>query len=220
MRNLPRRRVVLPRREPITLQSQVVTCIGFELHGFGMVAWIVSLILYLHGAVAASTAHQIAESIDAAAEARPLYRGDFAVERTIAELVAIAHREGHFEINAIGSDGFGESYGLYQIHETNLKRLGITREEALSDPKAQTEAALTLLRESHRVCHNVPLEEQLAHYASGRGRCDIPEAVADSRNRMQLALRLFARRPRWIERHEHLTKRCQDRTVDTAKNPE
>ena len=179
-----------------------------------MIAWIVTLLVHLQASIDVSSAERIAEAINHQAQISPLYSGDFAVEKTIVELVALAARESRFVVDAVGYDGFGESYGLYQIHETNLKRLQITRDEALHDADRQTFAALILLRESHRVCRASPLEEQLAHYASGRGRCDLPEALADSRNRMRLALHLLRRRPRWIERREHILKRSQERIVD------
>ena len=139
----------------------------------------------------------IAQAIDVAAHESPLYVTDEredGVARTVVELVAVATRESHLRPDAIGSDYAGFSYGLFQLHETNFLRLHLTWREAIA-PLAGTRAALVLLAESHRVCRGRPIEEQLSEYASGRGRCDTPEGLRDSRNRMALARSLLARRP-------------------------
>lgn len=142
---------------------------------------------------------EIATAIDVAAHEAALYPGEDGVARTVAELVAVAARESHLRPGAAASDWAGFSYGLYQIHETNFASLGITWVDATT-PLPASRAALKLLAESHRVCRALPLEDQLSDYASGMGRCDVPEALRASRNRMTLAAWLLARQPvRWVD---------------------
>ena len=137
---------------------------------------------------------EIATAIETAASARPLYSSDDGPQRTVAELVALAARESHLVVQAVGYDDYGRSFGLFQVHETNFDRLGVMAEET-SDPMEAVSMALTLLAESHRVCRARPSEEQLSEYASGMGRCDTPEGIRDSRNRMHLASWLLKTRP-------------------------
>jgi soluble lytic murein transglycosylase-like protein len=147
---------------------------------------------------------RVAEAVDAVAHARPLFSGEDGVTRTAALLVAIAAREGHFDPAAKSEDAYGEASGLAQIHQSNLKRpmlreLGVTPENIL-DPTMNLTAAAALLEESLRVCRGRPREERLALYAGGRGHCDIPEAVGDSKNRIALADYLLrSERVFWVE---------------------
>jgi hypothetical protein len=141
---------------------------------------------------------EIARAFDVAAHEAPLYATDDGVERTVRELVALATRESHLRPDAMGADWAGFSFGLFQIHETNFPRLGITWHEAIS-PLASARIALKLLAESHRVCRARPLAEQLGHYASGGPTCDVPEGLAASRNRMALAERLARVRVFWMD---------------------
>lgn len=154
---------------------------------------------------------EIADAIDEAAHESPLYATDDGVERTVAELVAIAVRESHLRPYAVGVDWAGFSYGLFQIHETNFARLGIDWKDAMT-PGAAARAALVLLAESHRVCRERPLEEQLAHYASGGPTCDVPAGLAASRNRMALAGRLARARTvaHWVEHAVSVSKHLGD----------
>jgi hypothetical protein len=174
-----------------------------------MEAWILALIALCAPHDASPDAFpEIAHAIDVASHEAPLYAEDDGVERTAAELVALAAREGHMRADAMAMDWAGFSFGLYQLHSTNFRRLGITWREA-DTPLEATRAALVLLAESHRVCHRRPLAEQLAHYASGGPSCDVPEGLTASRNRMALAAYLLRARPAfWV-----------DASRDMAKNP-
>lgn len=180
-----------------------------------MYPWILAL-LVLAAPPDASRADfpEIAQAIDVAAHESPLYVTEdppVGVARTVAELVAVATRESHLRPDAIGSDYAGFSYGLFQVHETNFSRLHLTWRQAIT-PLDATRAALVLLAESHRICRGRPIEEQLSEYASGRGRCDTPEGLRDSRNRMALARSLLARRPPyWTDTSRDQSRRAPGR---------
>lgn len=165
-----------------------------------MVAWILSMMLLCAPAgVNTSRFWEVAEAIDVASHETPLYQTDDGVERTAAELVALAYYESRFDPMAVASDWAGFSWGLFQEHETNFPRLGITWRDAVT-PLPAARAALVLLAESHRICRGRPLEEQLSEYASGRGTCSTPEGLRDSRVRMRLAASLLRRQPAyWVD---------------------
>lgn len=134
---------------------------------------------------------RVVEAIDVASSTRPLYAGESGPTKTAALLVAILSRESRFEFDAVGRDDLGESYGLGQIHESNLRRLRLTREMAL-EPLPNLLGTLTLIQESFRACRGSPEFDRLAMYAAGRGRCFDPWAIRDSRYKSQLAKRLAA----------------------------
>lgn len=166
-----------------------------------MVPWILSLLMLLaQPDTDVSTLPETAQAIDIAAHEHPLHEDP---AETAAILVAIARYESRFNPRAVGYDGYGESWGLYQIHETNLKRLGLRDYAEVCDPVEGSRAAIVLIDESFRVCRrNQPLE-RLAMYASGRAQCAVPDGVQASRVRMRLARELLERHPpRWVEREE------------------
>lgn len=109
-------------------------------------------------------------------------------------LVALAARESRFDPHALGHDEFGHSWGLYQHHETNFPRAGLTP-ELIVDPLVATITAAWMIEQSRAVCRHHPREEQLGWYASGGPTCDVPEGLEASRNRMRLADQLLRERP-------------------------
>jgi hypothetical protein len=163
--------------------------------------WILSLMVILQpSAPWKATYEGTARAIDDVAHAEPAYAGDDGPERTAALLVSIAWYESRFDPRAVLEDADGASLGLFQVHDSNLHRLRIVHPDALEDPRASARAALFLIRESFRVCGKRPADELLAMYASGRGRCDVPEGVRASRRRMRLAATMLRERaPYWTE---------------------
>lgn len=115
-------------------------------------------------------------------------------EDIVYELVSLGAREGHFDPRAVGHDSYGESYGLFQIHASNLAGLGVSK-EMLFDPYVASLIAIDMLRMSHRVCAARPRADRLGWYASGGPTCDVPAGLRASRNRMALADRLRAACP-------------------------
>jgi hypothetical protein len=95
------------------------------------------------------------------------------------------------------------SVGLFQVHDSNARRLGLQGSDLfgqLFDPVTNARAAMVLLAESVRLCGKYPLEDQLAEYAVGRAICDAPAGLRDSRAKTKLAARLLRQRPvRWLE---------------------
>jgi hypothetical protein len=119
-----------------------------------------------------------------------------------ADLVALAARESHFIPGAVGRDAFGESYGLFQLHQSNLRSAA----GALDPWTAAQEAALYAL-ESRRVCAGRPSGDRFGWYASGGNGCDNAGGLAASRNRAALADRLLrAYSPWWSPAVDHRPK--------------
>ena len=159
-------------------------------------AWIFSLMVLLQPAAPwRGTYERTARAIDDAAHEAPLYPGEDGVERTAALLVAVAWRESRFDPMARATDCCGESLGLFQVHGTNARRLGLMGVSELFDPLTNARAALALLAESLRICAKSLPDERLAEYASGLALCDVPEAVRDSRAKTRIAARLLREHP-------------------------
>jgi hypothetical protein len=133
---------------------------------------------------------EVASAIEYAAGGSPILA---------SELVALAARESRFDPEAVGYDAFGESYGLFQIHETNLppkcECCTLQAWKVVFVPWAAALIAVKMVEKSHEVCSRRPYEEQLGWYASGGPGCSVPEGLAASRNRMRLAEWLLAKRP-------------------------
>ena len=164
-----------------------------------MAFWILSLMHFLvPHAPYAETFAATAAAIDKVAHEDPLYDDDDGVVRTAAELVSLAFHESVFDPRAV--DPEGQSFGLAQVHVSNLQNLGIARREDLFDPETNLRAALKLMRISHRLCRGHPGDESLANYASGGPTCTVPAGLVASRRRMKLAGALLRRHPpRWID---------------------
>lgn len=164
-----------------------------------MTPWILSLILFLvPRAPFAATFQKTAESIDRVAHEAPLYPGEDGVERTAAELVAVAFFESHFDPKAtfVEKDG-STSTGLLQINSSNERWLGVNTTD-LEDPETNLRAAVKLMKGSHRACRGRPWAEQLALFTSGDTECRAGREA--SRHRLELAARLLREHPvYWIE---------------------
>lgn len=130
-----------------------------------------------------STAKAVAE----AAHASPVFAGGDGEQRTVALLVSMAWFESTFNPAAVGDNG--RSVCLFQIHETNWKWLGVTR-EALQDVRVCARTAVRMVHQSFRVCRARPLEERLGWYAAGGPDCT--RGLSPSRHRVRKALWLFA----------------------------
>jgi hypothetical protein len=167
-----------------------------------MVPWIISLLIALVPNPPKETDYTaVARAIDAAAHEFPLPGEDGVVEMA-TELSVLAWAEGGMRVDAVAQDYAGFSWGLWQIHESNFKRLGISRLDAMN-PMVAAKAAAKLILESHRICRKEPVANQLAEYAAGLGRCDIPEGVQASQVRMGRAQRLLKEHPpRWSNLNE------------------
>jgi hypothetical protein len=164
-----------------------------------MAVWILSLMqLLVPHAPYADTFPATAAAIEKVAHEAPLYDDDDGVVRTVAELVALSFHESHFDPRAV--DKGGTSFGLTQVDASNLGMLGLKSTSDLFDPETNLRAALKLMRISHRLCRQRPIEDALANYASGGGTCSVPEGLVASRRRMKLAAALLRQHPpRWVE---------------------
>ncbi len=112
-------------------------------------------------------------------EEPPLFRGDDDRRRTAALVVAIAFRESSFrnDVKSATNDSC-----MMQINR---------RPDLAEDPAACVRVAMTMLRESFRMCPEHPI----AFYASGPGACSNVRAQRISRDRMAIAKRLAAVNP-------------------------
>ena len=163
-----------------------------------MAIWILKLMqLLIPHAHYADTFPATAAAIDKVAHEAPLYEGENAVVETAVDLVALAYYESRFDPKAV--DKKKTSYGLTQIDGSNLKSLGLTKEQ-LFDPETNLRAALKLMRISYRLCRYRPHDERLANYASGGPTCSVPEGLVESRRRLKLAAALLRKHPvKWTE---------------------
>jgi hypothetical protein len=158
-----------------------------------MAIWILKLMhLLLARAPWIDSYPQTAAAIDKIAHESPLYDGDDGVEQTAAELVALTYYESRFNAHAVNKEQ--NSFGLTQIHSSNLKSLGLNKDQLL-DAETNLRAAIILMRISHRLCRRHPKEDGLANYASGGGTCSVPEGLKASRRRMKLAADLVRKHP-------------------------
>ncbi len=113
----------------------------------------------------------IARAVDASL---PLFAADETRMRTAALVTAIAFRESSFrnDVTSKTNDSC-----MMQVNR---------RPDLAADPEACVRVALTMLRESMRMCPAFPV----AFYASGPGACSNVRAQRISRDRMALAARL------------------------------
>lgn len=118
------------------------------------------------------------EALDA-----PLFPGDDGVWRTAALEVAVSQMESGFDKTVVNHEG-GDQIGLFQVHEINLKYLGLTSKDELLDIRVNTHAAMALMRRSFAFCVARKREESwwLGPYASGRESCDY--GITASKERM------------------------------------
>jgi len=132
-----------------------------------------------------------AEAMVDVAEEAPLFKGEDGVRKTIVLLISLGWFEGRFNQKAIGDKG--QSVCMFQLGVANLKSLGTSREEVLSDFSVCARSALKAVRISFNVCRGRDELDLLGHYASGSARCDA--GLRESRHRMQKAKWLFGKFP-------------------------
>jgi hypothetical protein len=130
------------------------------------VAWLASTMLawapQVHGSHAVRYSEIATDLVNVATEA-PLYDGPDAIERTAIQLAAIAAMESFFRVDVDtfknrGDDGL--AWGLMQVHllpgercETRIECLQLGRER---------------VRLSFDRCHELPPDDRLSEYTSGR----------------------------------------------------
>jgi hypothetical protein len=153
-----------------------------------LTAWILSLMIALQPTAPWSDTYAAtARAIDQVVQEQPsLFTDDLeGRQKTAAVLVSIAWFESTFKPNAVG--GGGRFRGLYQVGGRGDQ----------SDPVVASRIALTLVRESFRLCAARPAEERLAYYAAGGISCRsvTPDAVAKSRYRVLKAMWLVKHHP-------------------------
>ena len=174
-----------------------------------MIAWVRTIILalgaHLYPGLVIPHLDQTAAAIDSAAHAIPL---DGDPSAMAAELAVLAATEGHFEAGAVASDRYGQSFGVWQIHETTLTGYLHASQADAEDPARAAVLAAWLIRKSHEVCRGRVAEEQLTWFASGGPTCTVPEGLAASRRRVGfVAWVLKAYPPVWVESATILRKR-------------
>lgn len=118
-----------------------------------------------------------AEAIAGVLEAEPpLFKDDASKARTAALVVAIAFRESSFRNDVVSKTN---DHCMMQVNR---------RPDLAADPRACVRVAVTMLRESMRICPAHPV----AFYASGPGACSNARAQRISNDRMAIARRLVA----------------------------
>ena len=163
-----------------------------------ILACLTALSSWLYPAERIEPSRDLAEAIDVAAHAHPL-PGDDGLPEMARELAVLSATEGHFAARAEGPDQFGVAFGAWQIHESTLRWMGRTPEDA-SDYGAGALLAAELVARSHSVCRRREHLDALGWYASGGPGCAVPEGLAASARRVKLADRLRREVPTvWIE---------------------
>lgn len=161
-----------------------------------LATWLLAIIVYVQPhAPWSATYEATAASIARVVESEPpLFAGALGRERTAVVLLETAVEEGALRPDAVGDHG--TSLCMMQVSSSNLERLGVTREQILTDVETCLRAGLRMMRASMSVCRERPLEERQAQYLAGGGDCEANEvALRRSRHRMRRAQWLFSHRP-------------------------
>lgn len=136
-----------------------------------MMAWILSLMLVIapHSSRVESF-DDTARDIEEACTETPIAEGPHAFEECASTVVAVAFFESSFFRWAIG-DG-GASVGLMQIHRSNFRTLGLTRDDLLA-PRVNLRAWLSMVARNgttgtleHRIGFGLMTPEQARQRAS------------------------------------------------------
>jgi hypothetical protein len=150
-----------------------------------------------------ATYETTAAAIALASTRRPLSLG---AEKTAALIVSIAWFEsgGTFQPDAEGDRpclerteetctrrGEPRSFCTMQVHRSNFRGLGISRERIQRDIGVCIEAGLTMMHASFSACRTHPLEERLDAYAVGGAGCTHPWRD-EGGHRVRKGLALFA----------------------------
>lgn len=127
------------------------------------------------------------------------YQGDMRREASLFTLLSIAYFESGFRkdidygIGKMSRGDNGSSYCLMQIHLGNGKtKEGWTGEDLVNDRKKCLRTGYRMVKSSFGSCSNLPLDERLTMYASGKCGIGLPE----SRARIGLAKHWFTRAPK------------------------
>lgn len=182
-------------------------------------AWVLSVMLALEpSSPLKDTFDASAEVFAASAMKSPLFctkqedgscaPTDADKRKTAAFYVSVGWFEGAFQQDAKGDcdqkkpDGTcvkgatPRSFCMFQIHETNLKGLGYTKDELLTDFSKCVEAGNRLMRSSFRVCSAHPLPDRLRWYAGGGNGCPTNgDAAKKSQHRVKKAVWLYDHHP-------------------------
>ena len=143
-----------------------------------------------HLATMVDVSAAIAESVNASA---PVYRGRFGRARTAALMVAIGYKESGFRADILSGATLGpnRACGAWQTETPPLPCALF-----VLDRRFEAEHALALVRRSFAACRHNPRAHWLAGFTSGR----VDAGLVESRERMNLADRLFASvAPVWLE---------------------
>lgn len=163
---------------------------------------------------------EIAEAIATVSEEDPIYKGKYAAPRTAVLLVAIAFMESGFRKDIdlglgrhrdgrTGENDHGRSWCMMQVmlgkkqvrmadgtvdyDSTQRTSTGWTGRDLVNDRLKCFRAGRDVLRVSMGTCRSLPQAERLAAFASGN--CESEHGRRASRSRMQLAWRLWDKRP-------------------------
>ncbi len=152
-----------------------------------------------------STAASIAKNV----KTYPLFTGEFAEEQTASVMVSLGIMEGSLKPDAKGDcdktdpkTGMCEpgstphSFCMFQVHESNHKFLGVTRDELLTDIDKCVVAGLRMAKASFSKCAHRPVLDRLNQYATGGDRCVAVVEKDKGIHRMRRAQWLFANSPR------------------------
>lgn len=147
-----------------------------------------------------------ADAITAVANAAPLFAGPDGPLKSAAVYASLQWFESNGNVAAEGDcqfltkenqcdraradKGNPQSFGLFQIGQSNFTFLETTREIMTSDPLAQTWAAQKMIAVSFAVCRGRPEDDLLGQYASGGDTCG---GVTKSQHRLRKAKWLFSR---------------------------
>lgn len=139
-----------------------------------------------------------AEAIATAATDEPLFQGEDGAKKTAAILTSVAWYEGTFKQNAEGDHikladgrkGRPRSFCTMQIHETNFRYLGVTKDQVQEDIGVCIRSALRLMRISFTLCKQKGFEHLLDQYTTGTGGCRAPKKN-EGVHRMRKGMWLF-----------------------------
>jgi hypothetical protein len=154
-----------------------------------MVEWLLTILFLQEPRAAwADTYGETAAAIaTVVAEEKPLYPGPDGRERTAALMLATSWYEATWQPDAVGKL---DEACLFQVHPSNFRALGVTREQLLTDRVACVRAGYRLMAQSFRVCRHEKPELALAHFAAGGDGCREP-GFRPSRHRVWLGERLM-----------------------------